>query len=181
MHFTNCGHTCWLEEAGERTAIHEDDIHSEAPLYALRLEVLAPLERADLESAICDESPLIIAVLDKFEEGMVVEIAALLRDTTLKGVRGVCSGRSEASADPITVVRRDGCRFKNLTKVLPKSMLNSLFHESDRSTVAPRGPECAPSKAMIETHNSQHFPYAPRCEICVQARGTSDWHVRRLR
>ena len=42
MHFTNKGHDCWLEKDGKKTTIHEDDRRSDAPLYALRLEVLPP-------------------------------------------------------------------------------------------------------------------------------------------
>ena len=30
---------------------------------------------------------------------------------------------------------------------------------------------------MIEAHNLTHLPAAPWCEICVQARGKSDWHT----
>ena len=33
-----------------------------------------------------------------------------------------------------------------------------------------------PSRAMIEAHNLTLLPAAPWCEICVQARGESDWH-----
>ena len=29
---------------------------------------------------------------------------------------------------------------------------------------------------MIEAHNLTHLPAAPWCEICVQAKGKSDWH-----
>ena len=30
---------------------------------------------------------------------------------------------------------------------------------------------------MIEAHNLTHLPATPWCEICVQARGKSDWHT----
>ena len=30
---------------------------------------------------------------------------------------------------------------------------------------------------MIEAHNLTHLPAAPWCEICVRARGKSDWHT----
>ena len=30
---------------------------------------------------------------------------------------------------------------------------------------------------MTEAHNLTHLPVAPRCEICVQAQGKSDWHT----
>ena len=89
MHFTNCGHTCWLRKSGERTAVHQDDFDSEAPLCGLRLEVLLPPGCADRESAISNEKLLRSAVLEEFEEGMVVEIAGLLRDTTLNGLEGL--------------------------------------------------------------------------------------------
>ena len=31
MHFTNLGHTCWMERAGQVCEIYEDDPNSEAP------------------------------------------------------------------------------------------------------------------------------------------------------
>ena len=42
MHFTNSGHTCWMERAGQVCKIYEDDPNSEAPLYNLKVKVLPP-------------------------------------------------------------------------------------------------------------------------------------------
>ena len=36
LHFTNHGHTCWMEYGGLRTTISEDSTTSEAPLYSLK-------------------------------------------------------------------------------------------------------------------------------------------------
>ena len=38
-----------------------------------------------------------------------------------------------------------------------------------------KGPEDPPNRAMIAAHHLTHLPAAPWCEICVQARGKSDW------
>ena len=45
------------------------------------------------------------------------------------------------------------------------------------SAVQRKEPEDPPNRAMIEAHNLTHLPTAPWCEICVQARGKSDWHT----
>ena len=45
------------------------------------------------------------------------------------------------------------------------------------SAVPLKGLEDPPSRAMIEAHNLSHLPAAPWCEVCVQARGESDWHT----
>ena len=45
------------------------------------------------------------------------------------------------------------------------------------SAVPLKGPEDPPSRAMIEAHNLSHLLALPWCEICVQARGESDWHT----
>ena len=42
LHFTNHGHTCWMENGGLKTTISEDSPTSEAPLYSLDVEVLPP-------------------------------------------------------------------------------------------------------------------------------------------
>ena len=42
LHFTNHGHTCWMENGGLKTTISEDSPTSEAPLNSLDVEVLPP-------------------------------------------------------------------------------------------------------------------------------------------
>ena len=110
-------------------------------------------------------------VLERFEEGMVVEIAGLLRDTTLNGMKGVCSGRSETNADRVTAVLCDGLQISRGTT---KSM---LYSQSLKATVRQwllRGPEGVPEQGPDPV--AQFDAHAPRCEICAQPRETSDWH-----
>ena len=40
-----------------------------------------------------------------------------------------------------------------------------------------KGPGEPQSRAMIEARNLTHLPAARWCEICVQARGKSEWHT----
>ena len=42
LHFTNHGHTCWMENGGLKTTISEDSPTSEALLYSLDVEMLPP-------------------------------------------------------------------------------------------------------------------------------------------
>ena len=42
LHFTNHGHTCWMENGGLKTTINEDSPTSEAPLCSLDVEMLPP-------------------------------------------------------------------------------------------------------------------------------------------
>ena len=51
-----------------------------------------------------------------------------------------------------------------------------IVQREDTSAVPLKGPEDPPSRAMIEAHNLTHLA-APWCEICVQARGRSDWNT----
>ena len=115
-------------------------------LYAPRLEVLPSPESADRDLAICCKTPLRIAVLERFEEGMVVEIAGLLRDAKLTGMRGVCLGRSATNADRVTVALRDGRRFnvraENLTRY-DQIAVEQLVPENGRSAVALRVPRAS--------------------------------------
>ena len=42
LHFTDFGHTCWMQKDGQTTKVYEDDPQSEAPLYNMHLRVLPP-------------------------------------------------------------------------------------------------------------------------------------------
>ena len=100
--------------------------------------------------------------------------AGLLRETTLNGMRGVCSGRSETNADWVTVVCQDGRRFVLLDRY-DQIDVEQLVPVSDRSPVSLRGPVGAHEQFMIELLRATHTPFALWCEMCVQACGTSDW------
>ena len=45
------------------------------------------------------------------------------------------------------------------------------------TAVALRSPDETPSRALVESHNLAHIPYAGWCEICVNAKGTSNHNV----
>ena len=65
-----------------------------------------------------------------------------------------------------------------MSNIKPAGDLDTeIVQREDTSAVPLRGPEDPPSRAMIEAHNLTHLPAAPWCEICVQARGRSDWHT----
>ena len=46
-----------------------------------------------------------------------------------------------------------------------------------KSAVPLKGTDEQPNRPMIEEHNLTHLQGAPWCEICIQARGKSDWHT----
>ena len=113
-----------------------------------------------------------------------MEIAGLERDTPLNGVRQVWSGRRETNAGRVTVVPREGRRVNVRTgnlKVCDQIGVKQLVPESNRSAVALRDSEGAPTKAMVESQFLTHTPHAPvvRCMLCVQARGTGPFPTRR--
>ena len=151
--------------AGGRTARHEDEYVLPPPLPPSSLPVHTGW--ANRELATCAETPLRFAILEKFEEASVVEIAGLESDTPLNDVREVCPRRGETNADQATVVLRDGRRVNARARRASRSKI--------RSAVALLGPEDGSIKATVESHNLTHTHFTPWCEMCVQARGTSDW------
>ena len=56
--------------------------------------------------------------------------------------------------------------------------MRKLYRERHRAAGPLKGLDDSPSRAMSEAQNLTHLPAAPCCEICVQARGKSDWHTR---
>ena len=65
MHFTNFGHTCWMERQGQMTAIQEDDPLSDAPLFNLQVEVKpTPTTRMEVN----DEKTVLAAPLDRVDQ-----------------------------------------------------------------------------------------------------------------
>ena len=95
LHFTNHGHTCWMEIGGSRTTISEDSPMSEAPLYSFDVEVLPPPGES------CESRPTASSRIaptakddERVEEGSRVELAGLVRDVGLNGRKGICMGRA---------------------------------------------------------------------------------------
>ena len=95
LHFTNHGHTCWMENGGLKTTISEDSPTSEAPLYSLDVKVLPPPgEICESRSAASARIAPIAMDEERVEEGSRVELAGLVRDVGLNGKRGICMGRA---------------------------------------------------------------------------------------
>ena len=97
LNFTNLGHTCWMQNCPQRTTIREDSPTSEAPLYSLDVEVLPPPGECDTgtSSAGARVAPISAAESEQLEEGSTVELAFVVRDSGLNGMKGICVGRRE--------------------------------------------------------------------------------------
>ena len=95
LHFTNHGHTCWMENGGLNTTSSDDSPTSEALLYSLDVAVLPPPgETCKSEPAVGARVAPIAADEERVEEGSRVESAGLVRDVGLNGKRGICMGRA---------------------------------------------------------------------------------------
>ena len=172
LHFTNHGHTCWMENGGLKTTISEDSPKSEAPLYSLDVEVLPPLGETCKSKPVAGARIAPIAV----DEGSRVDLAGLVRDIGLNGKRGICMGR--AFDGERWLIALPGGRRVNvkMSKTKPAGNLDTeIVQREDTSAVPLKGPEDPPSRATIDALT--HLPAAPWCEICVQAKGRSDWHM----
>ena len=97
LHFTKFGHTCWMQNCHQRTTIREDSPTSEAPLYSLDVEVLPPPGERDTgtSSAGARVAPISATESEQLEEGSKVELAGLVRDSGLNGMKDICVGRRE--------------------------------------------------------------------------------------
>ena len=83
LHFTNHGHTCWMENGGLKTTISEDSLTSEAPLYSLDVEVLPPPGEICANRSTASARIAPIAMDDKrVEEGSRVELAGLGKEAS---------------------------------------------------------------------------------------------------
>ena len=155
MHFTNHGHTCWMENGGLKTTISEDSPTSEAPLYSLDVEVLpAPGETCESRSAASARIAPIAEDDERVEEGNRVELAGLVRDVGLNGKRGICMGRAPDGERWLIALpggRRVNVKMSNIKPAGDLDM--EIVQREDTSAVPLRGPEDPPSRAMIEAHN----------------------------
>ena len=111
------------------------------------------------------------------EEGSRVELAGLVRYMGLNGKR-VWMGRAP-DGERWLIALLGGRRVNvKMSNIKPAGDLDTeIVKGEDTSAVPLKGPEDPPSRAMIEAHNLTHLPAALWCEICVQARGRSDWHT----
>ena len=65
-----------------------------------------------------------------------------------------------------------------VSNIKPAEDLDAEDVQREATNAVPlKGPDEPPNRAMNEAHNLTHLRAAPWCEICVQARGTSDWHT----
>ena len=95
LHFTNRGHTCWMESGDQKTTISEDSPTSEAPLYRLDVEALPPPGAfSNGRTAAGATAAPIAAGNEHLEEDSRVELASVLRDLGLNGQRSICMGRA---------------------------------------------------------------------------------------
>ena len=73
MHFTNHGHTCWMEIGSSKTTISEDSPTPDVPLYSLDVEVLLPPgEFSSVRTAVGARVAPIAADDERLEEGSSV-------------------------------------------------------------------------------------------------------------
>ena len=143
LHFTNHGHTCWMENGGLKTTISEDSPTSEAPLYSLDVEVLLP-PRGICESRSTAGARIApIAMNDeRVEEGSRVELAGLVRNVGLNGRRGICMGR--APDGERWLIALPGGRRVNvkMSNIKPAGDLDTeIVQREDTSAVPLRRPE----------------------------------------
>ena len=95
LHFTNRGHTCWMDNGGLETTISEGSNTSVAPLHSLDVEVPPPLEESSNgKTAVGARVAPIAAEEERVEEGSRVELAGLVRDVSLNGRRRICMGHA---------------------------------------------------------------------------------------
>jgi hypothetical protein len=182
MHFTDKGHTCWMEHQGVSSRIEEDDPSSEAPLFYLSMEAQPIPEDGGRPR---DEADFLVAPVSMEEEipvGREVDVAGLTTNVEWNSVRGKCLGKaltegrwliSTADGHPLNVRAENVRRLEMPVAEVPQPVAPMRVP----TAVALRSPDDAPSRAVIESHNLAHIPYAGWCEICVNAKGRSDHHV----
>ena len=65
-----------------------------------------------------------------------------------------------------------------MSNIKPAGDLDAEVVQREATSAVPlKEPEDPPNRSMLEAHNLTHLPAAPWCEICIQARGKSDWHT----
>ena len=170
-----------MENGGLKTTISEDSPTSEAALYSFDVEVLPPPGEICESRSTANARIAPIAMDDeRVEEGSRVELTGFVRDWSEREKRhlhGSCS-RWRKMADCVARrQKRVNVKMSNLK--LAGDLDTEIVQRGYTSAVPLRGPEDPPSRAMIEAHNLTHLPAAPWCEICVQARGKSDWHTQK--
>ena len=93
--FRHAFQKCWMEHKGRQSKIEEDDPNSEAPLFYLNIKIQPSPENGG--SSACAEAEKLAAPLSKKDEihvGCEVELAGLMTNAELNGVRGRCLGKA---------------------------------------------------------------------------------------
>ena len=115
LHFTNHGHTCWMENGGLKTTVSEDGPASEAPLYSLDVEVLPPPgEFSNGKTTVGAWVAPIASEDERLEEGSRVVLAGLVRDMGLQGQRGICVGRAPDGEMADRLAGRQTCQREDV-------------------------------------------------------------------
>ena len=172
LHFTNHGHTRWMENGSLRTTISEDSPTSEAPLYSVDVEVLLPPgESCESRSTASARIAPNVMNYERLEEGSEIELAGRVRDVGLNGNRGICIGRAP-DGERCLIALPGGRRVNvKMSNIKPSGDLDTkTVQREDTSAVPLKSPEDPPSGAMMEAHNLTHLPAAPWCEICPKQR-----------
>ncbi len=113
-----------------------------------------------------------------------MELAGLVRDQLLSGRTGIVLRRHDSQPEHWETRLRthDGqasrmvnVKSDNLRRYdLPAAEVPSASERPSATPVVMRPPGELPSKAVIESHNLAHVPFADWCEIRVAAKGVSD-------
>ena len=174
LHFTNHGHTCWMETGGlKNDDLSEDSPTSEAPLCSLDVEVPPPPgEFSDGKTTVGARVAPIAADDEILEESFTVELAGLVRDMGLNGQRGIHTGRApDGERWLITLAggRRVNVKMPNIK---PAGGLDAEVVQRKATSAIPlKGLEDPPNRAMIEAHDLTHLPAAPWCESLFKPEG----------
>ena len=147
----------------------EDDPNNEAPLFYLKMKVQPIPENGG--SSDQEASDRLVAPLSKEDEihvGCEVEVAGLVTRVDLTSVRGRCLG--EAQRDGRWLVKTADGRALNVKSenirrldVLAAGVPSTSASKQVHIAVALRSPDETPSRAVVESHNLTHIPYASWC------------------
>ena len=107
---------------------------------------------------------------ERVEEGSRVELAGLVRDVGLNGRRGICMGRAPDGERCLIALPRGRRVNVKMSNIKPSGDLDTEIVQREDTSAVPL------SAKQGHDRGSQPDSLA-QCEICVQARGKSDWHT----
>ena len=149
LHFTNHGHTCWMENGGLETTISEDGPTSDAYSAEVRPP---PGEFSNGRTAVGARVAPIAAEDERLEEGSRVGLAGLVRDMGLNGQRGICMGRAPEGERWLIALpggRRVNVKMSNIKPA--GDLMRKLCRERERSNK--RGSTERDGRSTLESHD----------------------------